>query len=80
MTTSVLLLLAQANIDTSVTSFIDFMGRIFNIIAIIMVLHAGSLIHDGKTREAWHALSGAFVCTIALPIVKMLMGFGGWHF
>lgn len=80
MTTSVLLLLAQANIDTSVTSFIDFMGRIFNIIAIIMVLHAGSLIHDGKTREAWFALSGAFICALAVPIVKMLMGYGGWHF
>ena len=66
-------LLAQSGtIDQAVEGFFRFLRTILTIIAVVMCLWSGILIHDGKLREGIYALVGAFLLLIARLIVNSL--------
>ena len=63
-------LLAQAVGVDPFAKFIEFIKPILNIVAVVMVLWCGFLIHDGKIREGIYALAGAVIVIMARLIVQ----------
>ncbi|MBK7999677.1 MAG: hypothetical protein IPK15_13410 [Verrucomicrobia bacterium] len=72
MFTTIPLLLAQASIDGSIDNFLKLLAKLMLLPAVAMLIYAGLLMHDGKTREAINALIGAFVLAAAIPIARFL--------
>jgi hypothetical protein len=71
--TAVQPLLAQSGtIEQAVEGFFRFLRIIITIVAVVMCLWAGILIHDGKLREGIYALVGAFLLLIARLVVNSL--------
>ena len=77
---SIPIILAQAaNIDGAIDDFLRFLGKLLLIIAVAMLIYAGLLAHDGKTREAVFALIGAFILSVAVPAARIIFNLsGGW--
>ena len=71
------ILFAQASIEAQVDNFLAFLGKLLLLVAVIMVIWAGLLLHDGKTREGVFALTGAFVLSIAVPAAKAIFSLSG---
>lgn len=69
---------SQASIDAQVDSFLTVLGKILLLPAVAMLIWAGLLFQDGKSREAVYALIGAFILSIAVPVAKAIFAIGGW--
>jgi hypothetical protein len=71
------ILLAQMNtasITLKIVAFLDFVQIVLILPALALTVWAAWCAHEGKLREMTMALAGAFLCTVAVPIVKLLAG------
>ena len=70
-------LLAQSgSLEQAVEGFFRFLRIILSIVAVVMCLWAGLLIHDGKLREGIYAMVGTFLLLMARIIVNSLANTG----
>jgi hypothetical protein len=68
---------AQINsnaIDASTLAFLAFVQRLLILPALALGVWAAWCFHDNKIKEAILSLVSAFLCAVAVPIVKALFG------
>src|SRR6266496_2816793 len=67
--------ISSAPIDASVRSFLDFAQKLLVLPTLALAVNAAWCFHEGKIREGVLSLVGAFLCSVAVPIVKAIFGF-----
>jgi len=70
-------LLAQTSMDSSITSFLDFLTKVGMLVGVVAIVYGGWNISRGETERGLVALIGGFIIATAVPIVKFLAGLGG---
>jgi hypothetical protein len=74
------LMLAQATFDTALESFLQFIGKVLLLIGVAMIFLGGWLVSQGKTTEGLLAITGGFITSSAILIVRALAGMIGSTF
>ena len=72
------LLLAQINsapIDGPIRSFLDFVQKLLVLPALGLAVWSAWCFTENKIRDAILCLVGAFLCSVAVPIVKAIFNF-----
>lgn len=76
-----LIILAQTDISTQITSFKAFLAKILLLIGVAVVAYGGYLIsRQGQTLEGIICMIGGFIIAMAVPILTWMAALGGITF
>jgi hypothetical protein len=80
-TLTALIILAQADVNSAITSFTTFLGRILMLVGIVIVAWGGwQVARRGEHADGLIAIVGGFIIAMAIPIIKFFASLAGLSF
>jgi hypothetical protein len=74
-------ILAQADVNSAITSFTTFLGRILLLIGIVIIAWGGwQVARRGEHADGLIAIIGGFIIAMAVPIIRFFASLAGISF